>query len=134
MFCIFCGSDTYVSNSRSAGKLPYVWRRRQCVKCKVIFSSREKPDLSLSVRVKNKSGKYETFSEDKLFVSILSCFSHRNDALKASRALSDTVLGKLLGRKDYLESDRIAEVVYRTILRADRSAAVFYKAHHRLTS
>lgn len=129
MFCIFCESNTSVANSRAANKTSQVWRRRKCDKCKKIFSTREKPNLSSSLKVKNHAGKIEAFSEDKLFVSIHKCFSHRKDSLKASRALSETVVGKLLPCKGPLESAAIAKITYKTILRVDRSAAVFYKAH-----
>lgn len=134
MRCPFCESDTSVEISRPSRNTSSVWRRRQCENCNKLFSTREKPDLFLSVTVKKEAGQEEPFSEDKLFISIHECFSHRNDALEASRALSDTIVGKLIPYKGAIETEAIVKQAYKTILRVDRSAAVFYKAHHRLTS
>lgn len=131
MFCIYCGNNTEVTNSRPSKKSPSIWRRRSCLACKAIFSSREKPDLSLSIKVSDSSGRLEPFSEEKLLISVYECFSHRNDAYTASKQLMDTLLNKFLPVKDkYLAKALVAKDVYTVLTRFDKAAAVYYKAHH----
>jgi len=133
MFCIYCGSETEVVNSRPKQKIPAVWRRRRCNSCKSIFSSREKPDLSSSIKVQNSSGNLEPFSEDKLYLSIKDSLSHREAYQAQARQLTDTVIGKLLPcQSGILKTDEIIPAAYKIIRRFDRPAATYYKSHHRL--
>jgi transcriptional repressor NrdR len=132
MICVFCGGETDVTNSRPSKKSASVWRRRVCVGCRKVFSTREKPDLSLSVRVKKKAKQEEPFSEDKLLMSVHRCLSHRKDALEASRALSDTITSLLLpsARNGLIQRQEIAKITYGVLSRFDKVAAVFYRSHH----
>jgi transcriptional repressor NrdR len=136
MVCIFCGGNSEVANSRPSKRSASVWRRRTCVKCRKVFSTREKPDLSLSIKVQAKTKQKEPFSEDKLFLSVRECLTHRKDALEASRALTDTIVRQLLpSMSSGVIADRdIAKVVYGVLVRFDKPAAVFYKSHHDITS
>ena len=131
MVCVYCGKDTEVANSRAAKKSPSVWRRRRCENCESIFSTREKPDLSLSIKVQNHSGDFEPFSEDKLFLSIKDSLSHRKSSLSASRQLSDTVVSKLMPKMHgQITRQEIISTTYPIIRRFDRPAATYYKSHH----
>lgn len=131
MHCVNCGNNTSVTNSRPSKKAVSVWRRRHCPRCDLVFSTYEQPDLSLSVKVKTKSGQIEAFSEEKLLLSLYECFSHRKDALSASVGLKTTILNQLFPLKhDLLDTKHLAEQVYRVIFRFDRVAATYYKAHH----
>lgn len=133
MLCIFCSSDTSVTNSRPSKKSSSVWRRRACDHCDLIFSTKERPDLTLSIKVTGPSTNPEPLQEDKLFVSLLSSFSHRNDALRSSRQLTETILGLLLPvRSGELEKTKIAAETYKVLRRFDKAAAVYYKAHHQI--
>lgn len=131
MFCIICGSDTNVTNSRSGKKNPSVWRRRNCSNCKNTFTTREKPELSLEIKVKKRSGKFEAFSEDILLISIINSLSHRKDRVRLARELTDTILAKVIPLNEpVIESKTIYESAYTVIKRFDSAAAVFYKSHH----
>lgn len=131
MFCIFCGNDTGVVNSRSSKKYPRIWRRRQCNRCQVIISTYETPDYSLSIKVLDASSHYEAFSDDKLFFSIFNALSHRNDQIRAARELTSTVISHIFPTNgEHVSKSTIAKAVYRSLKRFDRSAAVFYRAHH----
>ncbi|MBW3569115.1 hypothetical protein KY385_03230 [Candidatus Parcubacteria bacterium] len=133
MICVFCGKETNVVNSRPGKRHPSVWRRRKCDYCKAAFSSREKPDFAISVRVKKQAGIYEPFLEDKLFISIKESLSHRSDALEASRQLTDTITAQIFPLKGgYLKPEEIIATAYAVIRRFDRAAATYYRAHHRL--
>lgn len=132
MICIFCSEDTKVVNSRPSKRLPSIWRRRKCPRCNVLFSTHEYCDLSLSIKVTDEQGSSQPFSEDKLFVSLHKCFSHREDALKSSRELLGTVLSKLTPAKfGIIQKKKIARTSYNILYRFDRVAAVYYKSHHR---
>jgi transcriptional regulator NrdR family protein len=97
-----------------------------------MFSTREKPDLSLSLTVKKEAGEIEPFSEDKLFMSVYKCLTHRKDVLEASRALSDTVTRLLLPRKSgTIDSPEIKTVLLKVLRRFDRAAYTYYVAHHK---
>jgi transcriptional repressor NrdR len=120
-----------VTNSRPAHRFPSVWRRRSCKNCGVIFSTRETPDLHLSIKVKRSAKPIEPFIEEKLFLSVYECFSHRNDALEVSKSLTATILNRLLpARSGLVETKEISEAAYQIIRRFDRPAAVYYKTHH----
>ncbi len=133
MVCIFCGGNSEVSNSRQSSKASAVWRRRACKKCLKVFSTREKPDLSLSVSVQDKNMPPQPFSEDKLLFSVHRCLTHRKDALAASRALSDTIVRRLLPFSDdgLVSTGEIAKITYGVLQRFDKPGAVFYKSHHK---
>jgi len=132
MKCPFCRSNTSVEISRPSRKLFSVWRRRLCSKCKKPFSTREKPDLSLIVTVTKNSSRHETFSDDKLFISIYECLSHRKDALEASRALSETIVRLVLpSQSGSVDSTEIKNTAMKVLRRFDSAAFTFYKAHHK---
>lgn len=131
MFCIYCGNETEVVNSRPKQKIPVVWRRRRCNSCKSIFSSREKPDLSLSIKIRISSGNLEPFSELKLCLSIKDSLSHRKTAENDARQLTDTVVGHLLPcPSGIVQSQDVITATYKVIYRFDRPAATYYKSHH----
>lgn len=132
MKCLFCVSDTSVEISRPNTKLPSVWRRRQCKRCGKAFTTRERPDLSVGIRVKKNSGQIKPFSEDQLLISVYECMSHRKDALEASRALSDTAIRLLLPFKTgVIEASEIKLAILKVLGRFDRAAYTYYKAHHK---
>lgn len=131
MFCVFCKKETRVVNSRSSKKTASTWRRRECLDCSGVFSTRELPDLSLSIRVKTEENKTKPFSDDKLFLSIANALSHKKDHLGPSRELTDTVIAKLLPFKNStISRSEIIATTYEVIRRFDTAAAVYYKSHH----
>jgi transcriptional repressor NrdR len=132
MVCLYCGAGTDVLNTRPAKKSPAVWRRRRCDSCQAAFTSREKPDLSLSFYVAKQKGPNQPFSEDKLFLSVHRCLTHRKDALEASRALTETIIKLVLpaAGSGALFGPDISQAAYRVLSRFDKPAAVYYKAHH----
>jgi transcriptional regulator NrdR family protein len=98
-----------------------------------VFSTREKADLSLSLTVRKETGQEEPFSEDKLLMSVYGSLTHRKDALKASRALVETIVRLMLPRQaSVIESTEIKDIALKVLKRFDRAASTYYKAHHRL--
>lgn len=96
-----------------------------------MFSTRELPDLSLSIRVKTEENYTKPFSDDKLFLSIANALSHKKDHLEPSRELTNTVIAKLLPFKSStISRTEIIATTYEVIRRFDTAAAVYYKSHH----
>ena len=133
MFCINCNSKTKVTNSRSSKVSASKWRRRQCLDCDYVFSTSEKPNFSLSVKIRDKSGKYKAFSDDKLFLSIYECISHKKNAARIARSLSDTVCLNILPIDQYetLDAEIIFKKTYQVLSRLDKISANQYKSIHR---
>lgn len=131
MICIFCSSETKVSNSRSKAKAASTWRRRQCLNCGSIFSTTERPNFATSIKVRSGSGKFKPFSEDKLFISIYECLSHRKDSLAASKSLLNTILEKTVpAPESEVTTEQIAKQAYTILKRYDKPSALIYKARH----
>jgi transcriptional repressor NrdR len=132
MVCIYCGSDTKVSNSRHQKRANNVWRRRQCLTCRTVFSTIEAPDMELSITVKQQNGTLTPFLRDQLLISVYESLKHRKSALADATSLTDTVLGSLysLAEASVLERDVIATVVTTVLERFDSVAATHYKAFH----
>ena len=132
MVCIYCGGNTRVVNSRSSKRNPNIWRRRQCDSCKEIFTTNELPDLSRSVSIINHQDALETFSTDRLYMSVFKALSHREDALNDARHITNTITTKLLQE----HSDGAIKIVdlkmicLNTLENFDKVAGTYYSAYH----
>lgn len=131
MVCIYCSNKTKVVNSRYSKQSLQTWRRRECLNCHSIFTTREHPDLEISIRVKHPSGSLEPFSRDKLFISVYRSLSHRKTALQDATALTDTIISLLLKQKSSVFTQKIIiDQINRVLLNFDEVARTYYVAHH----
>jgi transcriptional repressor NrdR len=132
MVCVYCGNQTKVTNSRFKSKLNRVWRRRQCIKCKSIFTTEESPNYSAIWTVKGSDGLLRSFERDKLFLSILKSCEHRKTATLDAGSISDTIIFKLRARSDsgLIESSSISQTASVTLNRFDKVASIHYQALH----
>lgn len=133
MVCIYCGSDTSVTNSRHQKRQNQVWRRRYCASCSSTFTTLEKTDLFTALSVADKNH-YKPFLRDKLFLSLYDSLKHRKTALNDATALTDTIISKLMlcikdGR---VENSMIAKTALDVLNRFDKAAATSYAAYHPL--
>ena len=77
MICPFCSSNQIsVTNSRPTNKGTQIWRRRKCLKCQEIFTTREKIDISYVV-VEKRDGRRVEYSHPKLYSGIYHSFVGR---------------------------------------------------------
>lgn len=130
MVCIYCSHKTKVVNSRSSKSINQTWRRRQCLNCHSTFTSRELPDLAISMRVKYPSGALEPFYRDRIFVDIYRSLSHRKTALNDASALTDTIIDWVLAQKSpIITSKRIKQLCLKVLSNFDQASAVFYESH-----
>ncbi len=135
MVCIYCGSETEVTNSRLRARNPSVWRRRACKVCVAQFTTLELPDYATALVVQTREKKkFSPFNRDKLFLSIYQSLGHRPDALSSATALTETVIGRLLTKKQAKEGVvHLLDLVvftYEALKRFDKAAAASYKAYH----
>jgi transcriptional repressor NrdR len=131
MVCVHCGGKTKVVNSRQQRKSNQVWRRRQCLECGAVFSTREAAQHELAWLVRDGS-RLEPFSRDRLFLSLYKSCEHRKTALSDARGLTDTIIGKLSAHMvDGAVDDRdITRVALVALNRFDKAASTHYQAFH----
>lgn len=132
MVCIYCASETEVTNSRPQVRSNSVWRRRQCKACGSIFSTAEHVDYEKSIVVQSPGGAQSPFLRDKLFASIYRSCQHRATALEDTIGLTHTVITKIwkLAENGELQAATIAQTTYQTLKNFDQPAAVSYRAFH----
>jgi transcriptional regulator NrdR family protein len=134
MVCIYCGSDTNVTNSRLQKRVNQVWRRRQCQRCGSNFTTHEVADLGSTIVVHSTAHDLQPFSRDLLFVSIYESLKHRNSALADATALTQTIIGELVhhATDGQLERDSLVAIAAAVLERFDKTASTMYAAYHLL--
>lgn len=132
MKCVYCGTKTSVTNSRSSLKTRSTWRRRTCTQCRAIFTTTEFADLAKSVRVKYPNNTLKPFLRDKLFISIFRSLSHRKTPLEDATALTDTILSRILAQNTtgLITNVEITEITVEVLSKFDNLSAAHYRAHH----
>ena len=133
MVCIHCGSGTQVTNSRPQKRSNQVWRRRQCVKCRAVFTTAEAARYEAAWAVRGKSGEINPFSRDKLFLSLHKSCGHRETALNDAAGLTDTIIKKLAGHvtDGVVRARDITQVTQVALNRFDKAASAHYAAFHK---
>ena len=132
MVCLYCGSPTKVTNSRTRADNLLVWRRRSCQQCKAVFTTLEQIDRQSAVAVKKRNGHIEPFLRDKLLISVYDSLKHRKTALTDATALSDTIIRSVLTKMTdgSLKIDDLVSTTHLVLLRFDKPAAVYYASFH----
>ena len=130
MVCVYCGEKTRTVNSRGGSKGQQVWRRRKCLACNAIFTTNERPDIGLAIRVNAKNG-LQPFSSEKLYLDVYDSLSHRKTAYTDAKQLSATIISKLIPCKSgLLDGDEIKQEVLQVLKRFDQVAHTHFRAHH----
>ncbi|HUD10640.1 MAG TPA: hypothetical protein VMR28_03135 [Candidatus Saccharimonadales bacterium] len=134
MVCVHCSGTTRVINSRLQKRNNHVWRRRQCLRCELVFSTEEAVRYENVWLVMDASGNYSPFSSNKLLLSLYRSCEHRSSALNDAVAITETVIHKLQPKfiDGRINSQVIAQVSQVALNRFDRAASVHYEAHHPL--
>lgn len=134
MVCIYCAGKTKVTNSRPSKRTPGTWRRRQCLRCNTLFTSRETADLSETHVVERTDGSIEPFSRNNLLISVYKSCGHRNTPLEDTEALTDTIISHLLqttpSPAGLITSEAIITQCQDTLKNFDSVAATYYKAYY----
>lgn len=135
MVCIYCGGPTAVINSRKQRRNNSIWRRRQCERCRAIFTSQEHADLGLALRVtRSGSSELAPFSRERLFVHVYESCKHRPSALGDASALTQTIINRLLQTSEHgiIARDDIVRQAHSVLTNFDKAAATFYMVYHPL--
>lgn len=135
MYCIVCGSDTRVANSRPHKKTPSVWRRRECKSCGLTFTTWESVrDDDYSFMVISEKTKTR-FSLPRLMLSIHRALAHCSGHQKDDDAywLATTVAQHIkTNASNTTTAASIASVTYQTVRNYDAIAGLTYGAAHGL--
>ena len=132
MHCPFCAHhDTRVIDSRFLGEGDQIRRRRECMECKVRFTTYETAELSLP-RVVKSDGRRETFVEDKLRGGILKALEKRPVAMERVEAANDLIKRRIReGGEREIDSRRIGELVMDGLRGLDQVAYVRFASVYR---
>lgn len=131
MVCYYCKSKTSVINSRYQKRKNTVWRRRQCLNCRSILTSSEQYDIEKILLV-NKSNKTDYFDKYRLFLSIYSCLSHRENPTKDAGYITNNVIDSLASQQKsvIIDSKTIRSIIVISLSRFDTLAANQYSIKH----
>jgi transcriptional repressor NrdR len=131
MVCLYCGSETSVTNSRWQKRNNQIWRRRQCKACRAIFTTHEAIDLSNTLMVDSR-GSAGPFLADMLFSDLLEAMQDRSDRYTAAREAAATTIKHLvaLPNKPVYRPDQITAAAGAVLSRLDRRAWLRYVAEH----
>lgn len=131
MVCVYCGSDTEVTNSRIQKRSNQVWRRRQCKACRAIFTTHEAIDLSTTLLVAS-GGSATPFLPDKLYTELLLALQDHKAPYVAAREVTTTIINALvkLPDKPLYQTQQISQETAKVLKRFDRRAYLRYVAEH----
>ena len=134
MKCIYCShKNTDVVNSRMYQKGLGVWRRRRCLSCDRVFTTRETA-LADNLFVVKKSGVRQRFMYEKMFISIFGALNTKknNDNgvnAKHAKEIASLIIQKLIredGQGREVSTKMIITAVYRELKRRGRLFADTY--------
>lgn len=134
MKCPHCETpNTQVENSRETKKSSAIWRRRNCLNCKKVFSTYEKVGLDFLI-VEKRSGKRTRYLSHKLFASIYEAASggkhtDRGDAAMLAEEVLSRIESKLVrSQSESVTTSAIIDMVTDALETRDLGACYRYAA------
>ena len=121
MRCIFCGSDTKVTDKRESPD--GTRRRRECLKCKKRFTTYERAEKKDIVVVK-KDGRREPFSREKLKSGIIRACEKRPVSMDRIEKMLNKIEEKLRTRGKEVKTEMIGKMVMNRLKKIDDIAYV----------
>ena len=135
MHCPFCQSDqVIVSNSRPTNKNTQIWRRRKCLKCDNIFTSRERVDISYII-VEKRDGRHVKFSYFKLCSGIYQALisrkrCDRGQASVIAEEVTQKIEENLITQKiKKITTDDICKLAFKILAKKSPEGALMYFAY-----
>jgi len=136
MKCIYCNQEkSEVINSRGIKGNSMVWRRRSCLNCKKIFTTKESP-IADNLFVLKRNGSRQRFIYEKIFTSIFKVINtgknrDSGDDAKLAKKISEHVIEKLfsISNNRVVSSKSIIELVYKELKKINLSFADIYIAY-----
>jgi len=132
MKCIYCGSETKVTNKRDIeGTNPITRRRRECIKCKRRFTTYEKPEKN-ELRIIKKDNRRESFDSEKLKKGILRACEKRPVSIEDIDKLVLEIELKLQNEnKREIHSKKIGEMIMKQLKKLDQIAYIRFASVYR---
>ena len=128
MRCIFCGSDTKVTDKRESGR--ETRRRRECLKCKRRFTTYEKTEFKDIIIVK-KDGRREPFSREKIKVGITKACEKRPISSSDIENIITEIEDKLRKKGKETKSDMVGKLIMSKLKRLDKVAYIRFASVYR---
>lgn len=132
MKCLFCKkAKTEVINSRKGKGEHEVWRRRECLRCKEVFTTRESFSYDSWFVVKRNLTR-KRFVYEKLFVSVLNAISagkgkdQGDDAVHAKKVMQDIAQKLFEFKSKYLSTKDIIRITHDRLQKEDQFFALRY--------
>ncbi|MBX4191144.1 hypothetical protein KW794_03575 [Candidatus Saccharibacteria bacterium] len=108
-----------------------MWRRRECLACRSVFTTHEGVELESSLSVEH-AGQTSPFLPDLLLKELMMAMQHRKDVYTASREVLGTIVRKLLAlpQKPRFQPEDISKTTAEVLKRLDKQAYLRYHADH----
>lgn len=133
MECIYCNhKKTDITNTRPTNDNDSVWRRRQCLKCSKVFTTKEN-SLSDNLFVIKRNKSRQRFVYEKLFVSIFTSlqigkYNDNGDLAKLSRDMTLGILKHIFKKGELnVNSIDIIKLTYKALMSENISAGYKYR-------
>ena len=121
MKCIFCGSDTKVTDKRESPE--GTRRRRECLKCKKRFTTYEKPERKQIIIIK-KDKRREAFSIEKIKSGIIKAYEKRPISIEKIDKIIENIEEKLRKKGKEVRSEDIGKMVMNKLKKLDKVAYI----------
>lgn len=129
MKCIFCDSETKVTNKRDSGSLTR--RRRECLKCKKRFTTLEQPEFK-QIMVIKKDGSRELFDSEKIRKGFIRACEKRPISLdKIEKTVRDIETKLRDGNKKEIKAKTIGEMIMKSLKKLDTVAYIRFASVYR---
>ena len=121
MRCIFCSSDTKVTDKRESPE--GTRRRRECLKCEKRFTTYERAEKK-DIMVVKKDGRREAFSRDKIKSGIIRACEKRPVSIEAIDKMVDNIEEKLRSKGKEVKTELIGKMVMNRLKKIDNIAYI----------
>jgi transcriptional repressor NrdR len=128
MKCIYCSSDTKVTDKRHSPD--GVRRRRECLKCKKRFTTYEKVEKKEIIVVK-KDGRREKYNREKLKTGIMKACEKRPVSLEKINKIIDEIEEKLRKNTKEVKTEEIGKMVMIKLKKLDKVAYIRFASVYR---
>jgi transcriptional repressor NrdR len=129
MKCMYCNSETKVTNKRDTGSLTR--RRRECLKCKKRFTTHEKPELKDLIVIK-KDGTREVFDLSKIKKGLMRACEKRPISIDKIEKVAQGIENKLReGNKKEIKVKTIGEKLMKALKKLDTVAYIRFASVYR---
>ena len=128
MKCVYCGSNTKVTDKRESPE--GARRRRECLKCKKRFTTYEKPDQKNIILVK-KDGRRERYNKEKLKAGIMKACEKRPISIEKIDKIVNDIEEKLQKRGKEVKSEILGKMVMQKLKKLDKVAYIRFASVYR---